>query len=111
MEITAQHNQGVTVLYPKGRITIGKGDVALREAVLGALDAGGTKILINLKGVSTIDSSGIGETVSAFTTVKKRGGDLKLCELSSKVMDVLQVTQLITVLDVFDSEQEALDSF
>ena len=110
-EISAQHHQGVTVLNPRGKITIGVGDVALREAVHEALEAGATRILINLAGVGTIDSSGIGEMVSAYTTVTNRGGSLKLCELSDKVMDVLQVTQLITVFDVFETEQEAIDSF
>ncbi len=111
MQVTAQHHEGVTVLYPKGKITIGAGDVALREAVHEALDAGATKILINLKGVSTADSSGIGEMVSAYTTVTNRGGALKLCELPGKVTDVLQITQLITVFDVFDSQDEAIGSY
>lgn len=111
MQVTAQHREGVTVIYPKGKITIGVGDVALRDAVHEALDAGATKILINLKGVSTADSSGIGEMVSAYTTVTNRGGALKLCELPNKVTDVLQITQLITVFDVFDTEDEAIGSF
>ncbi|MCZ6506744.1 MAG: STAS domain-containing protein [Acidobacteria bacterium] len=99
------------MIYPKGKITIGMGDVALRDAVQEALDAGATKILINLKDVSTADSSGIGEMVAAYTTVTNRGGGLKLCELPNKVTDVLQITQLITVFDVFDSEDEAIASF
>ena len=111
MQMTAQHREGVTIIYPKGKITIGLGDVALREAVHEALDAGATKILINLKSVSTADSSGIGEMVSAYTTVTNRGGALKLCELPNKVTDVLQITQLITVFDVFDTEDEAIASF
>jgi len=111
MTMNVQHHQGVTVLYPKGKITIGIGDVALREGVNEALGAGATKILINLSAVTTVDSSGIGEMVSAFTTVTNRGGALKLCELPSKVNDVLQITQLITVFDVFDTEAEAIESF
>jgi len=111
MQITAQHRDGVTVLYPKGKITIGTGDVALREAVHSALEAGAVKILINLRSVTTADSSGIGEMVSAYTTVTNRGGHLKLCELPSKVSDVLQITQLITIFDIFDSEDEAIGSF
>jgi anti-sigma B factor antagonist len=111
MQVTAQHRDGITVLYPKGKITIGAGDVALREAVHNALDAGANKILINLRGVTTADSSGIGEMVSAFTTVTNRQGKLKLCELPAKVSDVLQITQLITIFDVFDTEDEAVSSF
>ncbi|MCZ6727199.1 MAG: STAS domain-containing protein [Acidobacteria bacterium] len=111
MQMTAQHREGVTIIYPKGKITIGMGDVALRDAVQEALNAGATKILINLKDVSTADSSGIGEMVAAYTTVTNRGGALKLCELPNKVTDVLQITQLITVFDVFESEDEAIGSF
>jgi len=111
MKISARHREGITILEPKGKITIGVGDVALREAVHEALDAGAKKILINLTNVSTVDSSGIGEMVSAYTTVTHRGGQLKLVGLPPKVQDILQITQLITVFDVFDSEDEAVDSF
>jgi len=111
MQMTAKHREGVTILYPKGKITIGAGDVALREAVDEALGAGASKILINLHGVSTADSSGIGEMVSAYTTVTNKGGTLKLCELPSKVSDVLQITQLFTVFDIYESEDEAIESF
>ena len=78
MKINARERDGVTILEPKGKITIGVGDVALREAVHEAVDAGATKILVNLKDVSTIDSSGIGELVAAFTTVANKGGKLSL---------------------------------
>lgn len=111
MKISAQHRDGVTVLEPTGKITIGVGDIALRDAVQEALEAGSTKILINLKHVSTVDSSGIGEMVSAYTTVTNRGGDLKLAELPAKVNDILQITQLITVFEVFDSVDEAIEAF
>lgn len=111
MKIDVRSQEGVTILAPKGKITIGVGDVALREAVMAALNAGNVNILINLGGVSTIDSSGIGELVSAYTTVTNRGGKLKLCNLPSKVSDILQITQLITVFEVFETEEEALASF
>jgi len=111
MNIPSRTNEGVTILEPKGKITIGKGDIALREAVHASLDGGNKDILINLKEVTTIDSSGIGELVSAYTTVTNRGGKLKLLRLPSKVQDILQITQLVTVFDVFDDEQEAIDSF
>ena len=111
MQMNVQHRDGVTVLAPKGKITIGAGDVALREAIGNALEAGATKILINLRDVTTADSSGIGEMVSAYTTVTKAGGKLKLCELPHKVTDVLQITQLITIFDIFDTEDEAIESF
>jgi anti-sigma B factor antagonist len=111
MKIEARHVQGVTILEPKGKITIGVGDVALREAVGEALEAGARNLLFNLSGVTTIDSSGIGELVSAYTTVTNRGGKLKLACLPPKVTDILQITQLISVFEVFDTEAEALASF
>lgn len=111
MKIPARHNQGVTILEPRGKITIGVGDVALRKAVQEAMDAGSQKILVNLKDVSTIDSSGIGELVSAYTSVTNREGRLALLHLPPKVQDILQITQLVTVFDVFDDEAEAVASF
>lgn len=111
MKVTARHNGGVTILEPKGKITIGAGDIALRDAVTDALEAGSQNILVDLSDVSTIDSSGIGEMVSAYTTVTNRGGGLKLLNLPPKVADILQITQLITVFEVHDNEDEAVASF
>lgn len=111
MKIPARHSSGITILEPKGKITIGVGDVALREAVHDAMDAGSENILINLGNVTTIDSSGIGELVSAYTTVTNRGGKLKLANLPPKVQDILQITQLVTVFDVFSDEEEAIASY
>lgn len=111
MTIDARHAKGVTILEPKGKITIGAGDIALRDAVHEALEAGARNILVNLGGVSTIDSSGIGELVSAYTTVTNRDGQLKLYNLPPKVDDILQITQLISVFEVHDDEDEAVTSF
>ncbi len=111
MKIDKRVRDGVTILEVEGKITIGKGDVALREAVHQALADGATKIVMNLGSVSTIDSSGVGELVSAFTTVTNRGGRLKLLNLPPKVNDILQITQLITVFETFDNEDEAVGSF
>jgi anti-sigma B factor antagonist len=111
MKISARHREGVTILDLKGRITIGVGDVALREAVQGALQAGSKNILLNLQDVATVDSSGVGEMVSVYTTVSNAGGKLKLLNLPSKVADLLQITQLITVFEVYDDEDEAVASF
>jgi len=111
MKIDSRQREGVTILEPKGKVTIGVGDVALRNAVHEAVAGGSKKILIDLSGVTTIDSSGIGELVAAFTTVTNRGGKLKLLHLPPKVQDIMQVTQLITVFEVFDDEDEALASF
>lgn len=111
MRVNVRQREGVTILDLKGKITIGVGDVALREAIHEALNAGATKILVNLDDVSTIDSSGVGELVSAYTTVTNRGGKLKLLNLPPKVADILQITQLITVFDVFEDEEEGIRSF
>jgi anti-sigma B factor antagonist len=111
MKVTVRHREGVSILDLKGKITIGVGDVAMREAVTGALDAGSTNILLNLKGVTTIDSSGVGELVSSYTTVTNRGAKLKVVNIPPKVSDILQITQLVTVFDVYEDEDEAIASF
>ena len=111
MKIDKRVRDGVTILEVEGKVTIGKGDVALRDAVHQALGEGARKIVMNLGSVSTVDSSGVGELVSAVTTVTNRGGRLKLLNLPPKVNDILQITQLITVFEVFDNEDEAVGSF
>lgn len=111
MRVNVRQREGVTILDLKGKITIGVGDVAMREAIHEALSAGAKKILVNLEDVSTIDSSGVGELVSSYTTVTNRDGKLKLLNLPPKVADILQITQLITVFDVFEEEDEAVRSF
>lgn len=111
MKMSMRQREGVTILEPRGKITIGEGDVALRESVQEALKAGGRDILIDLGSTTTMDSSGIGELVSAYTTVTNRGGTLKLLHLPPKVQNILQITQLVTVFEVFDNEDEAVTSF
>jgi len=102
---------GVTVLDLNGRITLGEGSVTLRDAVRDVLSKGSNHILLNLANVDYIDSSGIGELVSAFTTVKNSGGELKLLQLTKKVHDLLQITKLYTVFDIKDDEASAISSF
>lgn len=111
MKINKRERDGVIILEVEGKVTIGKGDVVLRESVHDAIGDRSVKMLINLGQVTTIDSSGVGELVSAFTTVANRGGKLKLVNLPPKVNDILQITQLITVFEVFESEDEAIRSF
>jgi anti-sigma B factor antagonist len=101
----------VRVLDLEGKITIGSGDVELRKSIEDAVAAGHNHILLNLKAVTHIDSSGIGEMVGCFTTMARKGGKMKLLNLTPKINDILQVTQLITVFDVFDNETDALKSF
>lgn len=106
---TAGNN--VEVISLQGKITIGAGDTQLREVIANAVNAGKTNILLDLSGVTTIDSSGIGELVGSYTTVTNRGGKLKLLHLPAKLNELLHVTQLITVFEVYENEQEAAASF
>jgi anti-sigma B factor antagonist len=101
----------VTILDLSGKITIGEGSVQLREAVRRLLDEGKKKILLNLGEVAYVDSSGIGELVSSYTTTNNQGGHLKLLNLTKKIQDLLMITKLLTVFETFDSEASALDSF
>jgi anti-sigma B factor antagonist len=101
----------VTVMDAAGRITLGEGASAFRDAIRELVAKGNKKVLLNLGDVSYIDSSGIGELVSGFTTVTNSGGQLKLVGLSKRVKDLLQITKLYTVFEVFDDETEAVRSF
>jgi anti-sigma B factor antagonist len=101
----------VTVIDVSGRITLGEGSSALRDALRELTAKGNKKILLNLGDVSYIDSSGIGELVSGFTTVANQGGTLKLLNLTKRVKDLLQITKLYTVFDVHEDEAHAVRSF
>ena len=111
MRVSTRQKGDVTIVDLNGKITIGSGDIALRNAVHQAIDSGAKNVLINLHEVTTIDSSGVGELVSAYTTATNRGTRQKLVNLPDKVADILTITQLITVFDVYDSEEEALSAF
>jgi anti-sigma B factor antagonist len=111
MKVSARQREGVTILDLEGKITIGSGDLELRNAVQQAINDGTKKLLVNLGKVTTIDSSGVGELVSSYTTVKNRDAQLKLVNLPAKVQDVLTVTQLIKVFDTYETEDEAIRSF
>lgn len=111
LNIKERQADSVTVLDMQGRITIGEGSVALRNAIRKLLEEGKKNILLNLSGVSYVDSSGIGELVSSFTSVNKEGGKLKLLNLTQKIQDLLAITKLLTVFDTFEAEQEAVDSY
>ena len=102
---------GIAVVDVSGRITLGEETKLLRETIQGLLSGGQKEILLNLGEVSFIDSAGIGELVSAFTSVRNRGGDLKLLQLTRRVHDLLQITKLYTVFDISDDEAEAMQSF
>jgi anti-sigma B factor antagonist len=101
----------VTVIDVAGRITLGEGSSALRETLRDLVAKNQTKILLNLADVTYIDSSGIGELVSGYTTVTNTGGSLKLLNLNKRVKDLLQITKLYTVFEVFEDEAAAIRSY
>lgn len=111
MDTKIRHVEGVTVLDLSGRITLGEASGKLRSSVQEALSAGSKKILLNLKDVNYIDSAGLGELVSAYTTAKNAGADLKLVNLTSKVKDLLVITKLLTVFDAKEDEKDAIAAF
>ncbi|AEP11573.1 MULTISPECIES: STAS domain-containing protein [Chloracidobacterium] len=113
MSLTISHRTvgDVAILDLSGKITIGEGSVQLREAVKSLLENGNKNILLNLGDVSYVDSSGIGELVHSYTTVKNQQGQLKLLNLTKKIQDLLMITKLLTVFDTFDNEADAIASF
>jgi anti-sigma B factor antagonist len=108
MVLNARRLDDVVIMDLSGRITMGEGTLILRQQIKKLLDAGDRKFLLNLSDVDYIDSSGLGELVTSFTTVRNQGGHLKLLNLTRRVQDLLQITKLLTVFESFDSESEAL---
>lgn len=111
MTMHTRQVDGVTILDLSGRIVLGEGSVQLRDSIKELVAKGQKQILLNLGDVSYIDSSGLGELVSAYTTVRNAGGELKLLNLTKKVHDLLQITKLYTVFDVKDDEATAVSAF
>ena len=109
--LTCREVGAVTIIDLSGRISLGEGSALLRKTIRDLLEDGQTKILLNLGDVNYIDSSGIGELVSGFTAVRNRTGELKLLNLTKKVHDLLQITKLFTVFDVYSDESTAVQSF
>ena len=112
-EINIKQRQAgdVAILDLDGAVRMGDSANALRGAIRGLVADGNQKILLNLAGVKYIDSSGIGELIANYTTVGRGGGQLKLLNLTEKVQDLLVITKLLTVFDVYEEEAEALSSF
>ena len=111
VKLTTRQVGDVTVVDAAGRITLGEGASTFRDLIRDLVNKGNKKILLNLSDVSYIDSSGIGEMVSGYTTVTNSGGQLKLLGLSKRVKDLLQITKLYTVFEAFDDESTAVRSF
>ena len=111
MKIEIRSQGDITILDVSGRITIGEGTAQIRNTVRELLKNGKSKILLNLGNVNYVDSSGVGELVSSYTTVTNAGGQLKLLNLTKKLRELLAITKLLTVFDTFTDEQKALGSY
>jgi anti-sigma B factor antagonist len=111
MKIVERQVGDVIILDIQGKILIGEGDDALREAVTRLVEGGKRKILLNLADVPYVDSAGLGEIVRCYTTVSKQGGRLKLINLTKKIQDLLSITKLLTVFETYENEPDAIKSF
>ena len=111
LKISDRQVGGITVLDLNGRLVLGDGTSGLRDKLKTLTSEGRKKILLNLKGLSYIDSSGLGALVGGYATVKGQQGDIKLVSLDGRVHDLLRVTKLLTVFEVFDDEGKAIASF
>ncbi|HSY11111.1 MAG TPA: STAS domain-containing protein [Verrucomicrobiae bacterium] len=111
MKASTRQVEAVTIVDLSGRIELGEGSSVIRNTVKELLGKGQKKILLNLGDVNYIDSAGVGELVSAFTSVRNQGGELKLLKLTKKVRDLLQITKLYTVFHVLDDETAAVAAF
>ena len=111
MNLTTRTHQDITILYPEGKITLGDGDQELGEAVRTALEQGSRKLVINFDKVSYLDSSGVGEIVGCYTSIKNKGGELRICGLNSRIFGLIKMTSLHSVFEVKDTEEEALAGF
>lgn len=111
MKISRREVGGIAIIEPKGKVTIGEGDILLRDEITKLLAEDKKKLVLDLGEVSYMDSAGVGELVSVYTSVKNRGGELKLANLTKKIKDLLSITQLLTIFDAYDSVDEALAGF
>jgi len=111
MTVSTRQVDGVTIVDLSGRITLDEGSTLLRDTIKQLASQGQKHVLLNLGEVHYIDSSGIGELVSAFTTMRDQGGELKLLNLTRKVHDLIQITKLHTVFDIKDDEAAAIQAF
>ena len=111
MQIEERPNGDVMILDLKGKLTIGEGDELLKDKINSLIQQGHKKLVMNLEGVPYVDSAGLGEIVRTYTTVSRQGGSLKLLNLTKRIEDLLTITKLLAVFNVFETEQEALQSF
>ena len=109
-KVTIRHVEGVTVLEVSGRITLGEGGVTLRDAIQEALKTGTKTLILDLGGVNYMDSSGVGELTGAYISAKNKGCELKLLNLTKKIDDLMQITKLATIFEIYTDEKAALAS-
>ena len=111
MKIEERAVDGVTILELQGKMLIGEGDELLREKINNLVENGTQKIVLNLADVPYVDSAGLGEIVRCYTTVSRKSGKLKLLNLTKRIQDLLSITKLLTVFDIYETEAEAVKSF
>jgi len=111
LDVKERQAGDVTVLDMSGEVRMGEGSIALRDVIRRLSSEGKTKLLLNLGGVKYVDSSGIGELIANYTTVSRLGGQLKLLNLTERIQNLLVITKLLTVFDVYEDEATALKSF
>jgi len=111
LDVKERQAGDITILDLSGAVRIGEGSIALRDAIRDLAGQGKKKLLLNLAGVNYVDSSGIGELIANYTTVSRQGGQLKLLNLTDRIQNLLVITKLLTVFDVYENESEALKSF
>ena len=111
LEISEREREGITILDLKGRLTVGQGATVLRDTINGLMAAGKNRIVGNLQQVDYIDSTGLGTLVICFTSLQKAGGSLKLTNLNRRNLELMLLTKLSTVFELFNDEQDAINSF
>ncbi|MEP6903341.1 MAG: STAS domain-containing protein [Actinomycetota bacterium] len=111
LSISERRNGSVTVLDLQGNIRLGEGNIELHNVLRFLVEKGERRVLLNLAGVTYIDSSGLGELVAGYTTLQKHNGELKLLHLTVRVRELMVITKLLTVFDVYEDETEAVNSF
>jgi anti-sigma B factor antagonist len=111
LSIKERTNGSVMILDLKGRLRLGEGCTELHQSLRSLVERGEKKILLNLEGLSHIDSSGLGELVSGYVSVKKNGGEVKLLHLTDNIYELMVLTKLLTIFDAYETEQEAVSRF
>ena len=111
LSITQRRSGSVVILDLQGKVKLGEENLEIHQTLRRLVEEGERKILLNLAGVSSIDSSGLGELIAGYATLQKNGGDLKLLNLTERVSEIMMITKLLTVFDAFDDEAQAVKSF